>query len=147
MVFFSCVYVLMIFIDCKSRGGGGHYHNRWVQSPLLLVSARFCGIVSIQPVASTTRMKGPQRFWPHGSDCSRSLTLTWTNSPCWRSCECCNNFLSSLWPPLLAIDWAWLPRGMCYLEQTTILSLRYGKSEPGLQRLPGVRLPLVNIKF
>ena len=45
--------------------------------------------------------------------CCRSLTLTCQNSPCWRSCERCNNFLSSLWPPLLAIDWVWLPRGMC----------------------------------
>ena len=34
-------------------------------------------------------------------------------TPCWLSCECCNNVLSSFWSPLLAINWAWLPCGMC----------------------------------
>ena len=27
--------------------------------------------------------------------------------------QCCNNVLSSFWSPLLAIDWAWVPHGMC----------------------------------
>ena len=48
---------------------------------------------------------------------TRSLTLTCRNSPCWQSCEHCNNFLSSLWPPLLTrsidVDRAWSSRGMC----------------------------------
>ena len=48
--------------------------------------------------------------WPHSRDCCPSLTLTCQNSPWRRSCECCNKFLSS---PLLAIVWAWLPRGIC----------------------------------
>ena len=33
-------------------------------------------------------------------DHCRSLMLTCRNSPCWRSCERCNKFLSSLWTPL-----------------------------------------------
>ena len=37
----------------------------------------------------------------YGCDHCRSLKLTCRNSPCWRSCERCTNFLSSLWPPLL----------------------------------------------
>ena len=42
----------------------------------------------------------------HGRDRCRSLTLACQNSPCWLSCECCNNVLSSFWSPLLAIDWS-----------------------------------------
>ena len=34
-------------------------------------------------------------------DRCHSLALTCRNSPCWRICECCSKFLSSLWPPLL----------------------------------------------
>ena len=60
-------------------------------------------------VASSV-MKAPPRFWPHSRDCCHSLTLTCQKSPCWRSYERSCKFLSS---PLLAIDWAWLPRGMC----------------------------------
>ena len=52
----------------------------------------------------------PQRFGPHRCDRCSSLTLTCRISQRWRSCERCNNFLSSLWTPLIY----WLSsRGMC----------------------------------
>ena len=60
-----------------------------------------------------------------------SLSLTCQNSPCWLSCECCNNVLSSFWSPLLATT----ERGChvaCALIRTNCL--RYGESQPGLQR-------------
>ena len=93
---------------------------------------------------STVLSRGTRRFWPHGRDRCRSLTLTCQNSPCWQSCKCCNNFVSSLRPPLLAIDRAWLPRGMC-VNWNYLRYFRYGESQPALERLPGVRLPLVTL--
>ena len=74
---------------------------------------RHCSIALFDVGCQYSLTEAPQRFWPHGRDRRRSLTLTFWNSPCWLSCECCNNVLSSFWSPLLAIDWAWLPRGMC----------------------------------
>ena len=88
--------------------------------------------LSLTSGGSTVLRKGTRRFWPHGHDRCRSLMLTCQNSPCWLSCECCTNDLSSLWSPLPAIDWAWLPRGMCV--NWNELHLRYGESQPGLQR-------------
>ena len=89
-------------------------HHRW---PPLLERFPTSG-------GSTVLRKGTRRFWPHGRDRCRSLTLTCRNSPCWLSCECCNN------TPLLAIDWAWLPRGMCVnwneLQLALALALRRG---------------------
>ena len=54
---------------------------------LLSRRGRHC---SIAPTSggSTVLRKGTQSFWPHGR---RSLTLICQNSPCWLSCECCNN--------------------------------------------------------
>ena len=54
-----------------------------------------------------TVIRRPHKDSDHSCDRCRSLTLTCQNSPCWRSCERCNNFLSSLWLPLLiwSTDW------------------------------------------
>ena len=79
------------------------------------MSAFISPLAAIARALSSTSSgsEGTRRFWPHGRDRCRSLTLIYRNSPCWLSCECCNNVLSSFWLPLLAaIDWAWLPRGM-----------------------------------
>jgi len=46
--------------------------------------------------------KGPRTFCPHRSDCCRAPMLMCQNSSLWQRCECCNNVLSSFWPP-----WAW----------------------------------------
>ena len=45
--------------------------------------------------------KVPRRFCPHHSDRCRALMLTCRNSSSWQLCECCNNVLSSSWPPWL----------------------------------------------
>ena len=37
----------------------------------------------------------PTKVLPHSCDRCRSLMRMCRNSPCWRSCECCNNLLSS----------------------------------------------------
>ena len=90
-----------------------------------LLSRRWPPLLERSPTSgsNTALRKGTRRFCPHGRDRCRSLTLTCRNSPCWLSCECCNNVLSSFWSPLLAIDWAWLPRGMC-VNWNELLALR-----------------------
>ena len=50
---------------------------------------------------SVSLRKGSRRFCPHRSDRCRVLMLTCRNSPLWQRCECCNNVLSSFWPPWL----------------------------------------------
>ena len=94
--------------NCAETHLGGRDMNAFV-SPL----ATIAWALSSTSGGSTALGKGTRRFWPHGRDRCRSLTLTCRNSPCWLSCECCNNVLSSFWSPLLTIDWAWLPHGMC----------------------------------
>ena len=53
-------------------------------------------------VCSIALRKDPRRFWLHCHDYRHALKLMSQNSPWWWSCEWCNNFLSSFWPPLLA---------------------------------------------
>ena len=53
---------------------------------------------------------------PHG-DCDHTAVIAVVRW-CWqagahRAGEVVGDVVSSLWSPLLAIDWAWLPRGMC----------------------------------
>jgi len=52
-------------------------------------------------IASVPLRKDPRRLCSHRSDCCRALMLTCRNSPLWQPCECCNNVLSSFWPPWL----------------------------------------------
>ena len=52
-------------------------------------------------IGSVALRKVPRRVCPHHSDRCRALMLTCRNSSLWQLCECCNNVLSSSWPPWL----------------------------------------------
>ena len=62
-------------------------------------------------IGNVARRKGPRRFCPHRSDCCLALMLTCRNLLLWQGCECCNNVLSSFWPPWLAWTWSIEQRG------------------------------------
>ena len=63
----------------------------WRYKRFCLAVVTIAGSLSPTSGGSTVLRKGIRRFWPHGRDRCRSLTLTCQNSPCWLSCECCNN--------------------------------------------------------
>ena len=90
---------------------------------------------------ASTALTLPNGFWPHSRDRCRSLTLTWQNSPCWRSCERCNKFTAITDLIDRSIDRAYGPHVTCVLIGMT-LCLRYWYQRVANQRLPGVRLPL-----
>ena len=69
-------------------------------------------------LTSTAVRKGPQRFWLHGHERHRALTLRCQNPPWWRSCEYYNNFLPTLWPPLLLLPQ--LEQHSCHVSCTLI---------------------------
>ena len=101
---------------------------------------RHCSIAPFDVGCQYRLTKAPQRFSPHSRDCCRSLTLTCRNSPCWRSCEHCIKFLSSLRTPLPTRTWS--SRDMCVNWNEPMQCVACATSELQLvaSRLPGVRL-------
>ena len=95
--------------------GGGDTYERFG-----LAMATIARAFSLTSGGSTVVRKGTWRFWPHGRDRCRSLTLTCQNSPCRQSCEHYNSFLLSpcatIADPAQSIDIddrAWSSHGMC----------------------------------
>ena len=73
-----------------------------VLSPFVFLLSAIARAPNLTDIGSMALRKGPQRFCLHHHVSCHSLMLMCRKSPWWRSCECCNNFLSSFWLPLLA---------------------------------------------
>ena len=52
------------------------------------------------------------------------MLMCW-NSPYWWNCEHCNTFLSSLWPPLLALTWLMQEKGRKIIQRLQNVSVEY----------------------
>ena len=91
----------MIKVGAETNLGGGD------MSAFVSLLAAIARALSLTSDGSTVLRKGTRRFWPHGRDRCRSLTLTCRTSPCWLSCECWNNVLSSLGCHRLSVVAMW----------------------------------------
>ena len=131
----------MIKVGAETHLGGRHM-SAFV-SPLTAIA----WALSSTSGGSTVLRKGTRRFWPQGRDRCHSLTLTCQNSPCWRSCERCNSFLSSPWAAIADSAQSTLTlRGMCVnWNELQYLACATVESQPVATRLPGVRLPLEQV--
>ena len=89
--------VTQTYNNCaETHLGGG------VMSPFVSLLSAIARAHDPTVISSVALRKGPRRFCPHRSDHCRALMLTCQMSPLWQHCECCNNVLSSSWPPWLA---------------------------------------------
>ena len=95
-----------IYNNCaETHLGGG------VMSPFVSLCSAIVWAHDPTVIGNVARRKGPRRFCPHRSDCCLALMLTCRNLLLWQGCECCNNVLSSFWPPWLAWTWSIEQRG------------------------------------